>query len=156
MRQAVDQLDQRADLLRRAHADAAHTGIQLEVHLCRPAQPFARRVQRQNARLVKHRLRKTTGDDRLRSLGLDAAQHENRRVDACLPQLRALLGNRHGQHGRAGLQRRARDLHRAVAVSVRLDHRQEFHAVRKAGAHHAHVVADGVKIDFTVIGSVHG
>ena len=73
MRQAVDQLNQRADLLGRAHADAAHAGIQLEVHLRRAAQPFARRVQRQNARLVKHRLREIAGDDRVRGLGLDAA-----------------------------------------------------------------------------------
>ena len=154
-RQAVDQLRERHRFFLRPHADAAHAGIQLDVQLNLPMKLLACGAQRTNARLVKDHLRQAARGDRLRGGFLDAAEHKDRRVYSGLAQLCALLRDGDSEHIRAGLKRRARHLNRAVTIAVGLDHGKEFNPFRKACAHHAHIVADGGKIDLANIISKH-
>ena len=153
--QAVDQPRQRLRFLRRAHADAVHARIQLEVHLRASAELLPRLRQRADAALVKDHLRQIVLHDGLRRALLDAAEHENRRGNARLPQLDALLGDGDGQHIRPRLQRRLRDGRRPVSVCVRLDDGQKPRAARNAAFHHADVVADRRQINFTKVIPLH-
>ena len=136
--QAVDQPRQRLRFLRRAHADAVHARIQLEVHLRASAELLPRLRQRADAALVEDHLRQIVLHDGLRRALLDAAEHENRRGNV-----------------RPRLQRRLRDRHRPVSVCVRLDDGQKPRAARNVAFHHADIVADRRQINFTKVIPLH-
>src|SRR6266542_4883123 len=74
----------------------------------------------------------------------DLGQHQDRRGESRSAELEGLFQERHAEPGRAGLQRGAGSLQRAVAVPVRLHHGHELGALR---LHEPHVVAYGVEVD---------
>ena len=91
------------------------------MHLSVLAEFPSRLCQRADSAFVKDHLRQIVLHDGLRCTFLNAAEHENRRGDARVPQLDTLFRNGDGQHVRARFQRRFCDGHRSVAVCVRLE-----------------------------------
>lgn len=110
----------------RAHADAIHAGVDLD--LCRCARALFRRnaFQREEHLGQEHHRGHIVFHCRFRRMNVGRAEHQDGRGHARLTQLRALFDQRHRQHIRPGLQRGLRNLHRAVAIGIRLDHRQHL------------------------------
>ena len=125
------------------------------MHLRASAELLPRLRQRADAALVEDNLRQIVLHDSLRRALLDAAEHENRRGNARLPQLDALFWDGDSQHIRPRLQRRLRDGHRPVSVCVRFDDGQKPRAARNVAFHHADIVADRCQINFTKVIPLH-
>ena len=126
-----------------ARAEAAHPGVELDVHGAAPA----RRDGRDEA-LVP---RDDVGARRERDVELRRRQraHDEDRdlVDARRPQRRGLVRGDDGQPARAAGERRARRRHRAVAVAVGLDDRAQRRAGRELAAQARDVALDRGDVD---------
>ena len=71
---------------------------------------------------------------------------EDPRLGQRAPQLEPLVDRGDAEHGRAGLERRAPDIDRAVPVAVRLDDGPELRAVERL-EQPASVVPDRAEVD---------
>jgi hypothetical protein len=84
--------------------------------------------------------RQAVADHQRSVFGQDRSHHQQGSANTLAPQRERLLEVGHRERIRAMGERHARDLRRAVAVSVRLHHRREFHAGTQALADGADIV----------------
>ena len=104
--------------------DAMHAGVDLQVHAERIAAGRGHGIgEGIDPRLAVHDRCEPAGYNRVGQHGHRLRQDENRRFDAGIAQLDALFDQRDREPRRAGVDRGARTLGRAVAVAVRFDDR---------------------------------
>ena len=130
-----------------AGAEAAHAGVELDVHA--GLRRRARCARAAIVRAVASRQQATSapraqGDVEL--LGRQRAEHEQRPLDAGGAQLGGLGGGRDRQPGGAGGLRGARGRHRAVPVAVGLDDRAQRRG-RRGGREPRAVALDRGDVD---------
>ena len=83
------------------------------------------------------------------------AQDDDRSGDSGGAKLDALVERGHAQHGDAGVDGVARDLHGAVPVRVRLDDQKDSTTRADGGTDGAEVPAEAIQIDFDPGGEFH-
>ena len=131
-----------------AHADAVHARV--DGQMVRRAQPHGVRGLRiLDGELGRvHRRHDLVGKQQRDGAGRRLGKHENRGVDQAFAQFDALVDRGDAQVVGAGVQRRLRNAHRAVAVCVGL---HDGHHMTTRADHlldGGGVVADGVQVDF--------
>ena len=117
------------------------------MHRQRAAQPDGLLAVLQRLGLAGHGLGDMQVNELTHLLPGRMAQDEDGHGDAAMAQLGGLVDAGHGQIVRPQGLQRAGHLHRAVAVGVRLDHAQEFHALPHPLPQGAVVVGQGVQVD---------
>ncbi len=136
--------DGRQVLRRRAHP--VHAGVDLDVHIDRPAGTRRRRAEGLDALGGVQRRREPVGQRRRCRAGVALAEQQHRCGDAVLAQLHPLVDQRDGEPPCATGQRGAGHRRASVAVAVGLDHRAQLGRRDQAGQH-PRVVGDGGQVD---------
>ena len=126
-------------------AEAVHSGVYLDVHVDVPPEC------REGARVVRlrHRLRETIAREALKALRSCPAEDEYDAPDPGSPELHALGGAGHGKGPHPAAVEQPRGFHRAVAVSLALEHGHELAADGEDGAQGLRVLPErpGVHLD---------
>ena len=131
-----------------AHADAVHARVdgqmvrRAQTHGIRGLRIFDGELGRVDRR---HDL---VGEQQRDGAGRRLGEHKDRRVDQAFAQLDALVDRGDAQVVGAGVQRRLRNAHRAVAVCVGLHDGHHMAARADHLLDGGGVVADGVQVDF--------
>ena len=130
-------------------AQAGHTGIDLDVDAKRPAETGGLPGVFFGLGKTGHGLGDVVADQGLGIFRRRVAEDQDRQENAVLAQFHRLVKPCDSQVVRSGVLQQPRDLHRAVAVGVRLDHAQKPAAVGKTAPDRQIIVADIGKIDFS-------
>ena len=120
---SAEALEQRRSVGRR-HPEAAHAGVDLDVQRHHAARGPRRRGEPARGLRLPHDRSETRLDDGREVGGVDAAEHDDRPLDARRPEVASLGGGRHGEALGSGIAKRPSDQRQAVPVSVGFHHRQ--------------------------------
>ena len=128
-------------------AQAGHPGVHLDVHRQRAAQADGLLAVLQCLGLAGHGLGDVQVHQAAHLLTGRMTEDEDGHGDTAMAQLGGLVDAGHGQIVRPQGLQRAGHLHRAVAVGVRLDHAQEFHAHPHPLPQGAVVIGQCIQVD---------
>ena len=131
----------------REQAQAAHSGIDLEVHRKHFAAAAGHGIQCACRRKPPDALDQVVGDEIFGKGRIGRAEDQDRGLEAGLTQANAFVDAGHGQHVGAGGQNRAGHLEHAVAVAVGLDHGYHPGLGASDAPQLPHIVGDGGEVD---------